>query len=91
MNSTEKEYSKLVDFTALNGYYTIPILGLIGFCTNIACLLVIFSPKFKDRNKYNYFITKITIELFACICFDGSQVKHKFKKINIMILKLIKI
>ena len=76
MNSTEYKYSELVDFTALNGYYTIPIFGLIGFCTNIACLLVIFSPKFKDRNKYNYVISKITIELFACVYFIGFQVKY---------------
>ena len=77
MNSTENNnYGKLVDFTALNGYYTIPILGLMGFCTNIACLSVIFSPKFKDRNKYNYVISKITIELFACVYFIGFQVKY---------------
>jgi hypothetical protein len=81
MNSTEDDkYSKLVDFTALNGYYTIPILGLIGFCTNIACILVIFSPKFKDRKKYNYVITKITIELFACVYFIGFQVKYLFRE-----------
>ena len=32
MLPTENE---LVDFTAFNGYFTIPILGLIGFCTNV--------------------------------------------------------
>ena len=75
MNYSENKYSKLVDFTALNGYYTIPILGLIGFCTNITFILVIFSPRFKDRNKFNYVITKIAIDLVGCLYFIGFQVK----------------
>ena len=79
MNSTENKYSKLVDFTALNGYYTIPILGLIGFCTNIICLLVIFSPRFKDRDKFYYVIVKISIETNGCLYFIGFQVKYLFK------------
>jgi hypothetical protein len=79
MNYSENKYSKLVDFTAFNGYYTIPTLGLIGFCTNIACLLVIFSPKFKNRSKFNYLITKIIIEGISCLYFIGFQVKSTFK------------
>jgi hypothetical protein len=75
MNYSENKYSKLVDFTALNGYYTIPILGLIGFCTNITFILVIFSPRFKDRNKFNYVIAKIAIETSGSLYFIGFQVK----------------
>jgi hypothetical protein len=76
MNSTEYKYSELVDFTAFNGYYTIPILGLIGFCTNITCLLVIFSPKFKNRDKFYYVIVKIAIEANACFFLVGFQVNY---------------
>jgi hypothetical protein len=76
MNSTEYKYSELVDFTAFNGYYTIPILGLIGFCTNITCLLVIFSPTFKTRDKFYYVIVKIAIEANACLYLIGFQVKY---------------
>ena len=87
MNSTEYEkYSKLVNFTALNGYYTIPILGLTGFITNITCILVIFSPKFKDRNKFNYVITKMIIDTIGCLYFIGFQVKiDHISKINFYI------
>ncbi len=56
MNFTENNYRELAAFTALNGYYTIPILGLIGFCTNLICLLVIFSPRFRNRDKFYYVI-----------------------------------
>ena len=76
MLSTE---DKLADFTALNGYYTIPILGLIGFCTNIICLLIIFSPRFKKRDKFYYVIVKIVIEVSGCLYFVGFQVKFIFK------------
>ena len=76
MNSTEYKYSELVDFTEFNGYYTIPILGLIGFCTNITCLLVIFSPKFKNRDKFYYVIVKIAIEANACFFLVGFQVNY---------------
>jgi hypothetical protein len=76
MNSTENKYSELVNFTNLNGYYTIPILGLIGLCTNIICLLVIFSPKFKERHKFKYVITKIAIEMTGCLYSIGFQVKY---------------
>jgi hypothetical protein len=71
MLSTEEN---LVNFTALNGYYTIPILGLIGFCTNIICLLVIFSPMFKDKNKFFYVIVKIAIEVGGCLYSIGFQI-----------------
>jgi hypothetical protein len=77
MLSTE---DKLADFTALNGYYTIPILGLIGFCTNLICLLVMFSPRFKKKDKYYYVIVKIVIEASGCLYFVGFQVKFIFLK-----------
>ena len=76
MLSTE---DKLADFTALNGYYTIPILGLIGFCTNSICLLVIFSSRFKKKDKFNYVIVKIVIEASGCLYFVGFQVKFILK------------
>ena len=75
MLSTEE---KLVNFTALNGYYTIPILGLIGFFTNIICLLVIFSPMFKDKNKFYFVIVKIAIEIGGCLYSIGFQVLTLF-------------
>ena len=70
---------KLVDFTDLNGYYTVPILGLIGFLTNIICLLVIFSSRFKKKDKFNYVIVKIVIEASGCLYFVGFQVKFILK------------
>ena len=82
MNYSENKYSRLVDFTALNGYYTIPILGLIGFITNITCILVIFSPQFKDRNKFNYVISKMIIDIIGCLYFIGFQVKYILSKIH---------
>ena len=38
MNSTEDLFS--ISW-ALNGYYTIPVKGIIDFVTNLICLLVI--------------------------------------------------
>ncbi len=77
MLSTEE---KLVDFTALNGYYTVPILGLIVFLTNIICLLVIFSPMFKDKDKFYYVIVKIAIKVGGCLYSIGFQVNLNIPK-----------
>ncbi len=54
----KKMPKKLLDFTIINGYYFIPLLGGIGFILNFVCLLVIFSANFKNREKFNYIIVK---------------------------------
>ena len=41
MNPTEDKYSKLVDFTAINGYYTIPILGIYNQVKKLYLILLI--------------------------------------------------
>jgi hypothetical protein len=76
MNSSDNKYSKLVDFTALNGYYTIPILGLIGFCTNSICLLVIFSSRFKKKDKF-YYLIDIFIIISIKLALEAKQFEIK--------------
>ena len=54
MNETIIEF--LVEFTRVNGYYTIPILGATGLLTNLICLNVFYDKRFKERNKFKYVI-----------------------------------
>lgn len=81
MNSTENLFSiswlnsfEWILFNTYKTYNSIPVKGLIGFVTNLICLLVIFSSMFKDRNKFNYVIVKIAIETSGCLYFIGFQV-----------------
>ena len=64
---------KLLDYTIINGYYFIPLLGGIGFIFNSVCLLVIFSANFKNREKFNYIIVELAIEMLGCIYFIVFQ------------------
>lgn len=72
MNQTNL-YQYLIEFTSLNGTYTIPALGVVGFITNLICFFIFFSPKFGDKYKFKYLIVKILIEMFACLYSIGFQ------------------
>ena len=63
----------LVEFTRVNGYYTIPILGITGFLTNSICLNVFFDKRFKERKKFKYVILKLFIDLVGCVYLIGFQ------------------
>ncbi len=71
MNETIIEF--LVEFTRVNGYYTIPILGATGLLTNLICLNVFYDKRFKERNKFKYVILKIFIDSFGCVYLIGFQ------------------
>lgn len=72
INQTEYE-NVLVQITSINGYYTIPIISLVGFLLNSTCLVVFLNPKFNYKNEFKYVILKVAIETVGCLILIGFQ------------------
>lgn len=72
MNSTDL-IDRLVRFTFINGYYTVPIAGGVGLLTNFICLMIFLSPRFKDKNRFKFVILKVLIEMVGCLYAIGFQ------------------
>ena len=49
-------------FLSVNGYFTIPIICIVGFILNFICLLILLNQKNKLRTFFKYLIIKIVIE-----------------------------
>lgn len=71
MNETFLE--NFIHFTSINGYYTLPLLGLIGFITNLMCQCVFFSSKFKEKARFKYVIMKVMVDMYGCLYMIGFQ------------------
>ena len=69
----ETLYENLIYFTSINGYYTLSLLGLIGFSTNLVCLSVLLGSKFKEKARFKYVILKVVIDLVGCLYSIGFQ------------------
>ncbi len=69
----ETLYHDLIEFISINGYFTIPVLGIIGLVTNLICLGVFCSDKFKDKGRFKYVVLKVIIDMFGCIYSIGFQ------------------
>lgn len=65
--------SFLSKFTNINGYFTIPIISLIGFLLNMLCFVVFMSSKFKLKSKLKYLITKVIVDMIFCSFGMGFQ------------------
>ena len=77
INQTEYE-NVLVQITSINGYYTIPIISLVGFLLNSTCLVVFLNPKFNYKNETNR-LCDIKNSFW-----DLDEISKDFKKKNIL-------
>ena len=71
---TALETSKmfLINFTYMNGYYTIPVIAGTGFVLNLICLVILLFG-FKERNIFKYVISKVFFEMISCLLGIGFQ------------------
>ena len=65
--------TSLIEFNSINGYYTIPIMGIMGILTNLICLSVFYDNRFKERKKFQYVILKVFIDTYGCVYAVGFQ------------------
>jgi len=56
-----------IQFSTINGTYTIPIVAFIGFVLNLITLIVLTNSKLQNKIFYKFFIVKVTLELFQCL------------------------
>ena len=78
----------LLKFTTINGYFTIPIINVIGFVFNLTTLTVLINPyKIKEKKEFRFIIFKVILDIIAsltgiafsnALCFVDCIEKHSY-------------
>ena len=65
--TNKNDLNALIQFTTLNCRFIVPIISCIGFVLNSLCIIVFMGPKFTDRSKFKYVLTKLVLEMIVCL------------------------